>query len=485
MHRLFVAVGLALSIAVITAGCQASTAAPTAQDAKQFLDEVDTTLTRLALDASRAGWVAQNFITEDTEALDARATQAFSDATSRCAKEAVRFDKVEVPADQRRQLNLLKVSLVLATPSDPKESEELTKLVSSMRGVYGKGKWCPDPAKPDTCMNIDDITQDAWRRRATRSELRAGVGGLAHDLAADAQGLRALRRAVEQGRARSSASPTPARCGASKYDMPPDDVHEGARSAVGAGAAALPVAARLRAHEAAREVRRRRAGRTGPIPGAPARQHLGAGLVERLRRSSRRPNADAGYLAHRHPEAPQDRRRSTWCETGERFFTSLGFAPLPQTFWERSLFVKPQDRDVVCHASAWDIDYVDDLRIKMCIEPTAEDFIDDPPRARAQLLSARLQRRSRSLFRDSANDGFHEAIGDTIALSVTPEYLVKIGLLDKAPDAVARHRPAADARAREGRVPAVRPADRPVALEGVLRRDHAGATTTRRGGSCG
>ena len=79
-------------------------------------------------------------------------------------------------------------------------------------------------------------------------------------------------------------------------------------------------------------------------------------------------------LADRHPQGAQDRRRSTWCSTGERFYTSLGFAPLPQTFWERSLFVKPRDRDVVCHASAWDIDYEDDVRIKMCIEPTAEDF---------------------------------------------------------------------------------------------------------------
>ena len=121
LHRLFVAAALALSIAVVTAGCQASTAAPTAQDAKKFLDEVNTTLNRLALDAGRAGWVGQNFITVDTEAMDARATQSISDAASRWAKQAVRFDNVEVPADQRRQLNLLKVSLVLATPSDPKE----------------------------------------------------------------------------------------------------------------------------------------------------------------------------------------------------------------------------------------------------------------------------------------------------------------------------------------------------------------------------
>src|SRR5688500_970552 len=158
-HRVFLAAGLALSVAVAAAGCQASTAAPTAQDAKQFLDEVNATFNRLALDASRAGWVAQNFITTDTEAMDARATQAISDAASRFAKQAVRFDSVEVPADQRRQLNLLKVSLVLATPSDPKESEELTSLVSAMQGVYGRGKWCPDATKPDACMNIDDITK--------------------------------------------------------------------------------------------------------------------------------------------------------------------------------------------------------------------------------------------------------------------------------------------------------------------------------------
>ena len=140
-YRLLVAIGLATSVAALAAGCSgASTAAPTAEDAKQFLDEVDASFTRLSIDANRAGWVAQNFITADTEAMDARATQAISDAASRFAKQAVRFDKVEVPADQRRQLNLLKVSLVLATPSDPKESEELTdaRVVDARRVRQGQ-----------------------------------------------------------------------------------------------------------------------------------------------------------------------------------------------------------------------------------------------------------------------------------------------------------------------------------------------------------
>src|SRR6185436_4047198 len=119
---------------------------------------------------------------------------------------------------------------------------------------------------------------------------------------------------------------------------------------------------------------------------------------------------------------------------GESFFTSLGFDPLPQTFWERSLLVKPADRDVVCHASAWDIDYAEDVRIKMCVDATEEDFST----IHHELGHNYYQRAYKDLpvlFRDSANQAFHEAIGDTIALSVTPEYLVKIGLLDKAPDA--------------------------------------------------
>jgi len=118
--------------------------------------------------------------------------------------------------------------------------------------------------------------------------------------------------------------------------------------------------------------------------------------------------------------------------SGERFFTSLGFEPLPGTFWERSMFVKPRDREVVCHASAWDIDWQDDLRLKMCIEITGEDF-----RTIHHELGHNFYQRAYSqqpvLFRDSANDGFHEAIGDTIALSVTPAYLVRVGLLDKEP----------------------------------------------------
>src|SRR5215467_905507 len=117
---------------------------------------------------------------------------------------------------------------------------------------------------------------------------------------------------------------------------------------------------------------------------------------------------------------------------GEGFFTSLGFAPLPKTFWERSLLVKPRDRDVVCHPSAWDIDDKDDLRVKMCISKTA-DYFQTIHHELGHNFYQRAYNTKPFLYKNSANDGFHEAVGDTIALSVTPSYLVKIGLLDKEP----------------------------------------------------
>ncbi len=118
-------------------------------------------------------------------------------------------------------------------------------------------------------------------------------------------------------------------------------------------------------------------------------------------------------------------------KAGEGFYSSLGFKELPASFWERSQFVKPADREVVCHASAWDIDNVDDLRIKMCIKVNADDFVTIHHELGHNYYQRAYNKQS-ALYLDGANDGFHEAIGDFIALSITPDYLVQIGLLDKS-----------------------------------------------------
>ena len=427
-HRLVVAIIVSVSCAML-AGCGgASTAAPTAADAKKFLEEVDATFTRLSLEANRAGWVAQNFITTDTEALDARATQAFADASSRFAKDAVRFDTVDVPADQRRQLNLLKVSLTIATPSDPKEAEELTTLVSSMRAVYGKGKWCPDASKPDHCLNIDDITKLLATSR-NEKEIRDAWEGwhtISPPIRKNYQRFAALsnKGAKELGFADNGAM------WRAKYDMAPDAFTKELDrlwDQVRPLYLQLHAYTRMKLHQKYGDA----VPAKGPIPA-----HL-LGNIWAQDWSNIYDLVSPGHVDPGFSLTDILKRRKVGAidmvKAGERFYSSIGFAPLPMTFWERSLFLRPRDREVVCHASAWDIDNLDDLRIKMCIDQTAEDFST----IHHELGHNYYQRAYKALpmvFRDSANDGFHEAIGDTIALSVTPEYLVKIGLLDKAPD---------------------------------------------------
>ena len=430
------AVGMAVvsGVVALTLGCSVSAPggkppAATVDEAKAFLEDANRTLLRLGISAAQAGWVAQNFITADTEALDARATQQISDAAAKLAKEAARFDKVQLPPDQRRQIDLLKVSLVLATPADPKESEEITQLVSKMRGVYGKGKWCPDPAKPDTCHNIDKVTRVLAESR-NADELRNEWEGW-HTISPPMKGDYARFAELSNKGAKELGFADTGAMWRSKYDMPADTF---GKELDRLWSQVRPLYVKLHAY-----TRLKLRQKYGDI--VPARGPIPAYLLGNIWAQDwtniyplvAPATSDAGYsltrLLERHKVAPTDMVRF-----GERFYTSLGLAPLPQTFWERSLFVRPRDREVVCHASAWDVDYESDVRIKMCIEPTAEDFST----IHHELGHNYYQRAYKDLpviFRDSANDGFHEAIGDTIALSVTPEYLVRIGLLGNAPDA--------------------------------------------------
>ena len=165
---------LALLLFSVVCGCASRTSsnsAPTAADAKKFIDEVNETALKLANESSQAGWVSETYITGDTSALNARANQRFIDTMARYAKDDVRFDHTEVAPDLRRSLNLLKVGLVMATPSDPKEGEELTTIAANLDATYGKGKWCEDPKKPESCLDINQIT-DIMRDSRDEKKLR-------------------------------------------------------------------------------------------------------------------------------------------------------------------------------------------------------------------------------------------------------------------------------------------------------------------------
>lgn len=400
-------------------------APPTVDEAQKFVDRANAKLLELAVASARADWVKSTFITNDTEMLAAKADEQSINATMQLAKEAARFKDLKMPPALARQMKLLRLSLVLATPSNPKESQEVTEIASQMEGMYGRGKYCPTP---DKCLDLEELSKILRESKDPKQMLDAWRGW--HAIAPPIKPLYEKYVALGNKGARELGFADMGVMWRSKYDMPPD---------------AFPTEMDrlweqvkplyLSLHAYVRAKLREKYGdvvpANGPIP-AHLLGDMWAQEWENIYPLVAPKGADPGYdltaiLKSRNTKA------TDMVHYGERFFTSLGFAPLPKTFWERSLFTKPRDRDVVCHASAWDVDQVDDLRIKMCIQINAEDF-STIHHELGHNFYQRAYDKQPFLFRDGANDGFHEAIGDTIALSVTPEYLQKIGLLSTVPD---------------------------------------------------
>jgi len=400
--------------------------APTAAEAKTFVDEAEAKLLELSVEASRAGWVQSTYITDDTEVLAAKANERAINAGVDYAKRATRYDRLKLPEDVARKLQLLKNGLTLAAPSNPKESEEVTRIGAAMEGAYGKGKYCPQGK--DKCLDLQDITKIMAESRDAAQLLDVWRGW--HTIAVPLRPQ--YQRFVELANkgARELGFADTGAMWRSKYDMPPDAF---AKEVDRLYEQLKPLYLSLHAY--VRWKLREKYGdvvpANGPIP-AHLLGNMWAQDWSNVYDLVKPAQADPGYDLTKILEAKKTDAKEM-VRYGERFFTSLGFPPLPPTFWERSLFVKPRDREVVCHASAWDVDNVNDLRIKMCIEATAEDFTTIHHELGHNFYQ-RAYNTKPGLFRDSANDGFHEAVGDTIALSITPEYLVKVGLLDKAPD---------------------------------------------------
>ncbi len=416
-----------LPAVIMLSGCSSGPGKPTAESATKFIDNAEKQGYDIALESARASWVQENFITDDTEALSAKANQRAIDFGVQMAKEAATYNGVEMPADPRRKLDLFKRGLTLAAPSDPKESEEVTKIAARLDATYGKGKYC---RTEKDCLNIDEITKIMKTSHDPKELLDVWKGWRTVSPPMKKDFVRFVelsnKGAKELGFADTGAM------WRSKYDMPADDF---TKELDRLWAQVEPLYKSLHAY-----VRTKLTEKYGPgvvPPNGPIPAHLLGNIwaqdwsnVYDLVKPA---GADPGYNLTKILEA----RKTTpiqMVKYGEGFFTSLGFAPLPETFWKRSLFVRPKDRDVVCHASAWDVDNDNDLRIKMCIEINEEDFTT----IHHELGHNFYQRAYNTLpltYRDSANDGFHEAIVDTIALSITPEYLVKLKFIDKAPDA--------------------------------------------------
>jgi peptidyl-dipeptidase A len=389
---------------------------------------VEKRLMELSIKSGRADWVRSTYITDDTEKISADANTDLIAATTEFAEEAKKFDGVDLPADLQRKLKLLKLSLTLPAPKNEAERKELTEIAARMEGDYGKGKYCPEGDK-GKCLSLPDLEEIMTNSRDPEELKKAWVGW--HQIAVPIR--KDYVRFVElsnKGAQEMGFKDTGAMW-REKYDMPPDAF---ASEMERLWQQVKPLYDSLYTY-----TRRKLSEKYGsnvvaldkPIP-AHLLGNMWAQTWGNVYPILAPANADRGYdltkiLKARNTDAKQMVRY------GEGFFTSLGFEQLPATFWDRSLFVKPTDHEVVCHASAWDIDYEKDVRLKMCVNINEEDFSvvhHELGHNYYQMAYANQP----FLFRDSANDAFHEAIGDTIALSVTPPYLKQLGLIDTVPE---------------------------------------------------
>jgi peptidyl-dipeptidase A len=431
-RQLWLALFLLLSAGLMLMSCTDNPNSPsgsaTKDEAEKFLADAEKRLLDLNMKAGRADWVKSTFITDDTEALAADANDNLIAATTELAEQARRYENVDLPAESKRKLKLLKLSLTLPAPKDPKERNELTKLAASMEGEYGKGKYCPD-GENGKCLSLPELEQIMANSRDPEELKKAWVGW--HRIAIPIR--KEYVRFVElsnKGASEMGFKDTGAMW-RSKYDMEPD--------AFAAEMERLWQQVKPLYDSLYTYTRRKLSEKYGPtvVPlDKPIPAHLlgnmwaqGWANIYPLLAPA---DADRGYdltqiLKARNTDPKQMVRY------GEGFFTSVGFDPLPPSFWERSMLVKPADREVVCHASAWDLDYEKDVRLKMCISITEEDFSVVHHELGHNYYQMAYSGKP-FLFRESANDAFHEAIGDTIALSVTPPYLKQLGLIDKVPD---------------------------------------------------
>jgi peptidyl-dipeptidase A len=439
-------------------------AAATPDEAKKFIEQVDKDLRRLWVARDRAAWVNQNFITDDTEALAAAGEEATAAYVTDAIQKARRFDGVKgIDPVVARQLLLLKLAQVVPAPSNADERRALAEIQSKMTATYGKGEYCPHPGGPlakgrkqthplprhrsepyengsdfydvpdtgpcwTTPLKLDDLARILKKSRSYDELLEAWTGW--HSIAPAMKESYARYAELGNKGAKEIGFADMGALWRSGYDMSPQDFEADIERL---WQDVKPLYDDL--HCYTRKKLRTKYGKEKVPEKQPIPAHLLGNmwaqqwdalydLVE--------PYPGQGSLDVDKKLVAKKYDPKKMVQLGESFFTSLGLDPLPKSFWERSLFTRPKDREVVCHASAWDVSWNNDLRIKMCIEPTEDDLITIHHELGHDYYFHQYYKLP-ILFQQGANDGFHEGIGDTLALSVTPDYLKNLGLLDAVP----------------------------------------------------
>ena len=411
------------------AGTEAAASAypMTPQGAADWVAMVEKDMFDFSVEYGRVLWLNNTYIVHDSDQLAAKYGAEATEKSVRHANEAAKYARVEgLDAEVARKLDILRNGIVMPAPVRDGAATELNEIATKLGSAYGKGKGTLNGEE----INGSDIEAEMGNLDRTPAELAEMWASWHDNVGAPMRGdyQRMITIANEGSKELGFAD-----LGAmwrSNYDMDPDQfaaetermwqevkplymaLHTYVRGKLNAkyGAEVQPATGPIRA-DLLGNMWAQEWGNIYPLVAPEGAGDIGYDLTDLI--------------------TAKGLDEIEMVRTGEQFFSSLGFEPLPETFWERSQFVKPQDREVVCHASAWDVDNVDDLRIKMCIKKNADDFITIHHELGHNYYQ-RAYNQQDYLHLNGANDGFHEAIGDMIALSITPEYLVQIDMLDEA-----------------------------------------------------
>ncbi len=433
----------------------AATTAPVNETADQFIARVNEEMRATYKELSSAQWISSTYINGDSELIAAKANERWLTQLNGWIEQARRFEGKPMSAETARAMTLLKLMTAMPAPRDPAKLAELTKIATKMEGMYGSGKYCTDPNEEKSCRQLGELEDVLRSNRDYDAQLDAWRGWHTISRPMREDYVRFVQL-VNEG-AKDMGFADAGELWRAGYDMPPAQI---AAETDRLWTQVKPLYEQLHCYTRTRLEATYGVGK-GEVAGGMLPAHLmgnmwqqdwgnlwdllqpyqGAGGLDITGALQRKFQQDYTAMLAKHAGVPSpaelvevDREAQLAMAkdmTGraQDFYVSLGMPKLPDSYWEKTQFIKPRDRDVVCHASAWDMDMAGDVRTKMCIKPNEEDFTTiyhELGHVYYYLAYNKLP----PIFQAGANDGFHEAIGDTIVLSMTPKYLESIGLVD-------------------------------------------------------
>ena len=438
-----------------TASGSAAAPAKADADADAFVARVNQEYKAIYPDLTAAQWLSSTYINDDTQMVAAKANERYLTMLNTWIKAAKPYEGQKMSPESARSILLLKLSTAMPPPDDAKKLEELTKIATKLEGDYGAGKYCTGEGDKKQCRDLGELSEVLASSRDYQAQLDAWQGWHTVSQPMRKDYVRFVEL-VNDG-AKGMGFADTGEMWRSGYDMTPAELAAETDRLWGQ---VKPLYEQLHCY-ARTKLKTRYGDDKGQVGGGMLPAHLmgnmwqqdwgnlwdvlepykGAGSLDinsalqaqyQHNLSAARAKIEGEATAEKVVEADREAQLQTakqMTQRAEDFYVSLGMPKLPESYWQKTQFIQPRDRDVVCHASAWDMTMTGDVRTKMCIKPNEEELTTIYHEL-GHVYYYLAYNNKPPLFQTGAHDGFHEAIGDTIVLSMTPKYLQSIGLVN-------------------------------------------------------